>query len=40
MLRGVPSNRCLDVPGSSQANGTQVTIYDCNGGANQQWKTT
>ncbi|OPG14293.1 ricin-type beta-trefoil lectin domain protein [Microbispora sp. GKU 823] len=40
VLRGVPSNRCLDVPGSSQANGTQVTIYDCNGGANQQWTAT
>ncbi|MGI5158497.1 ricin-type beta-trefoil lectin domain protein [Microbispora sp. CA-102843] len=40
VLRGVASNRCLDVPGSSQTNGTQVTIYDCNGGANQQWTAT
>ncbi|MBB2741710.1 UNVERIFIED_ORG: hypothetical protein FHR35_001530 [Microbispora rosea subsp. rosea] len=39
-LRGVASDRCLDVPGSPRTNGTQVTIYDCNGGANQQWKTT
>lgn len=27
-------------PAAADANGTQVTIYDCNGGANQQWKTT
>jgi hypothetical protein len=40
VLRGVASNRCLDVPGSSRTNGTQVTIYDCNGGANQQWTAT
>ena len=31
------SNRCLDVPGQSQTNGTQVEIWDCNGGTNQQW---
>jgi Ricin-type beta-trefoil lectin domain-like len=37
VLRGVGSGRCLDVPGASQANGTQVQIYDCSGGANQQW---
>ncbi|GAA2356442.1 alpha-galactosidase [Catellatospora methionotrophica] len=32
-----PSGRCLDVPQSSTANGTQPVIWDCNGGANQQW---
>ncbi|SEG87942.1 Cellulase (glycosyl hydrolase family 5) [Nonomuraea solani] len=40
VLRGVGSGRCLDVPGASRTNGTQVTIYDCNGGANQQWTRT
>jgi hypothetical protein len=34
---GVQSGRCLDVPNQSQTNGTQVVIWDCNGGANQQW---
>jgi Ricin-type beta-trefoil lectin domain/Cellulase (glycosyl hydrolase family 5) len=37
VLRGVGSNRCLDVPGVTTANGTLLQIYDCNGGANQQW---
>jgi Glycosyl hydrolase family 59/Ricin-type beta-trefoil lectin domain/Concanavalin A-like lectin/glucanases superfamily/Glycosyl hydrolase family 59 central domain len=36
-LHGVGSGRCLDVPGVSQVNGTQVQIWDCNGGVNQQW---
>src|SRR5436305_904798 len=36
-LRGVGSGRCLDVPNSSQTNGTFLQIYDCSGGANQQW---
>ena len=36
-LRGVGSGRCVDVPGASQTNGTQLIIWDCNGGANQQW---
>jgi hypothetical protein len=40
ILRGVGSGRCLDVPNQSQVNGTQVTIFDCNGGANQQWALT
>ncbi|WP_120322063.1 glycoside hydrolase family 27 protein [Catellatospora citrea] len=31
------SGRCLDVPQSNTANGTQPVIWDCNGGANQQW---
>ncbi len=34
------SNRCLDVPGASQENGTHLQIYDCWGGANQQWTLT
>jgi len=36
-LVGAQSGRCLDVPNVSTANGTQVEIWDCNGGANQQW---
>ncbi|HLL65416.1 MAG TPA: glycosyl hydrolase [Micromonosporaceae bacterium] len=34
------SGRCLDVPNAATANGTLVTIWDCNGGANQSWTTT
>ncbi|WP_426502091.1 ricin-type beta-trefoil lectin domain protein [Dactylosporangium sp. McL0621] len=40
VLRGVGSSRCLDVPNQSTANGTQVAIWDCNGGTNQQWTLT
>ncbi|MGW0803482.1 RICIN domain-containing protein [Nonomuraea sp. NPDC002799] len=40
VLRGVGSGRCLDVPGATRVNGTQLTIHDCNGGANQQWTRT
>jgi hypothetical protein len=36
-LRGVGSGRCLDVPNSSQTDGTQLQIWDCSGAANQQW---
>ncbi|MET9634388.1 ricin-type beta-trefoil lectin domain protein [Lentzea sp. NPDC006480] len=36
-LRNDNAGRCLDVPNVSQTNGTQVTLWDCNGGANQQW---
>ncbi|MEV1170176.1 alpha-L-fucosidase [Nonomuraea sp. NPDC049784] len=39
-LRNVNANRCLDVPNSSQTNGTQVQIWDCNGQSNQQWTST
>ncbi|MFB4284681.1 ThuA domain-containing protein [Nonomuraea sp. MTCD27] len=39
-LRGVASNRCLDLNGATQTNGTQVQIWDCNGGPNQQWTST
>ena len=39
-VRGSASGRCLDVPGSSHDNSTQVELYDCNGGANQQWTLT
>src|SRR5438270_1624130 len=39
-LRGVGSGRCLDVPGQSQTDGTYLQVYDCWGGANQQWTST
>ncbi|GAB2961357.1 ricin-type beta-trefoil lectin domain protein [Saccharothrix stipae] len=34
---GVPSGRCLDVPGSSTTNGTQIQLWDCHGQPNQSW---
>ncbi len=37
---GTGSGRCLDVPNASQTSGTQVELWDCNGGANQQWTST
>src|SRR3954469_24042338 len=37
VLRSAASGRCLDVPAQSRTNGTQVVIWDCNGGVNQQW---
>jgi hypothetical protein len=40
VIRGVASNRCLDVVGAATANGTPVVIYDCNGGGNQSWTYT
>jgi hypothetical protein len=40
VLRGVGSNRCLDVPNASQTDGTLLSIWDCGGGANQQWTLT
>jgi hypothetical protein len=36
-LVSAQSGRCLDVPNASTTNGTQVEIWDCNGGGNQQW---
>ncbi|GLY75348.1 ricin-type beta-trefoil lectin domain protein [Actinoallomurus iriomotensis] len=39
-LVNTASGRCLDVPNASQANGTQVELWDCNGGTNQQWTPT
>jgi hypothetical protein len=39
-ITGVASGRCVDVPNQSQTNGTQVELWDCNGGSNQQWTRT
>ncbi|MGA5302053.1 glycoside hydrolase family 27 protein [Nucisporomicrobium flavum] len=36
-LVSAASGRCLDVPNSATANGTQPVIWDCNGGTNQRW---
>src|SRR5690349_9919434 len=37
---GVQSGRCVDVPGSSTTNGTQVQLADCSGAGNQSWTYT
>ncbi|MFG1807827.1 arabinofuranosidase catalytic domain-containing protein [Streptomyces sp. NPDC049040] len=39
-LHAVGANKCLDVPNSSTATGTQLQIWDCSGGANQQFTRT
>ncbi|MFF1925410.1 ricin-type beta-trefoil lectin domain protein [Streptomyces sp. NPDC058221] len=31
------SGRCLDVPGGDTTSGTSLDLWDCHGGANQQW---
>jgi len=36
-ITSAASNRCLDVPNQSTTDGTQLQIYDCWTGANQQW---
>ncbi len=40
VLRNVNANRCLDVPGVSTTNGTQLNLWDCGTGSNQQWTST
>ncbi|TDO33171.1 endo-1,4-beta-xylanase [Paractinoplanes brasiliensis] len=39
-ILGAQSGRCIDVPGSTQNNGTRVQLYDCNGASNQSWTLT
>jgi endo-1,4-beta-xylanase len=39
-IKGVGSGRCLDVPNSSTTDGTQLQLWDCNSGTNQQWALT
>jgi alpha-galactosidase len=39
-VHAVGAGRCLDVPGSSTTNGTQLDIWTCGGGANQIWTHT
>jgi alpha-galactosidase len=36
-LRGEASSRCLDVNNGGSANGTQMLLWDCHTGANQQF---
>ncbi|GKQ37326.1 ricin-type beta-trefoil lectin domain protein [Streptomyces sp. A012304] len=36
-LRHNASGRCLDVPSSATADGTDLTLHDCNGTAAQRW---
>ncbi|MEV4141884.1 ricin-type beta-trefoil lectin domain protein [Dactylosporangium sp. NPDC049742] len=37
---GAGSGRCLDVPGSSTTNGTQLQLWDCHGNTNQRFTAT
>jgi hypothetical protein len=37
---GAAAGRCVDVPGFSTTDGTQLDIWDCNGGGNQSWNYT
>jgi endo-1,4-beta-xylanase len=39
-IKGVASGRCLDVPSASTTDGTQVQLWDCHSGTNQQWTHT
>ncbi|MFC8519415.1 endo-1,4-beta-xylanase [Streptomyces sp. NPDC057257] len=39
-IKGVGSGRCLDVPNSSTTDGTQLQLWDCHSGTNQQWTYT
>ncbi|HET6859280.1 MAG TPA: ricin-type beta-trefoil lectin domain protein, partial [Streptomyces sp.] len=39
-IKGIGSGRCLDVPGTSTTDGTQLNLWDCNGRTNQQWTNT
>jgi alpha-galactosidase len=39
-LVSASSGRCLDLPNSATANGTQPVIWDCNGATNQQWSVS
>ncbi|GAA1786609.1 RICIN domain-containing protein [Luedemannella flava] len=40
MIVGAGSGRCIDVPNTSTSNGTQVQLWDCQGGTNQRWTYT
>jgi hypothetical protein len=36
-LVSAQSGKCLDDPGFTTTNGTQLEIWDCNNGTNQHW---
>jgi Ricin-type beta-trefoil lectin domain len=37
---GQQSSRCLDVPNQATTNGTQLQLFDCQGGSNQRFTAT
>ena len=37
VLKSHKSTLCLDDPGYSKKNGTQLVVYTCKGAANQRW---
>ncbi|HTI27958.1 MAG TPA: arabinofuranosidase catalytic domain-containing protein, partial [Kutzneria sp.] len=39
-VRAVGAGKCLDVNNNTTTPGTQLQIWDCNGGANQTWTRT
>ncbi|GAA2326866.1 endo-1,4-beta-xylanase [Streptomyces cuspidosporus] len=39
-IKGVGSGRCLDVPNAGTTDGTQLQLWDCHSGTNQQWTYT
>jgi len=39
-VHAVGAGQCLDVPGASTAEGTQLDIWDCSGANNQLWTNT
>jgi endo-1,4-beta-xylanase len=39
-IKGVASGRCIDIPGSTTANGTHARLWDCGGQAGQRWTYT
>jgi hypothetical protein len=39
-VHAVGANKCLDVPNSTSTPGTQLQIWDCNGGSNQLFTRT
>ncbi|WP_181789160.1 endo-1,4-beta-xylanase [Streptomyces phytophilus] len=39
-IKGVASGRCLDVPNAGTTDGTQLQLWDCHSGTNQQWAST
>ncbi|MFG1807722.1 ricin-type beta-trefoil lectin domain protein [Streptomyces sp. NPDC049040] len=39
-ITSASSGRCVDVNGKSTTNGTQLQLWDCNGGSNQKWTHT
>ncbi|QES47791.1 1,4-beta-xylanase [Streptomyces venezuelae] len=39
-IKGAASGRCIDIPGSATANGTQAQLRDCGGQPSQRWTHT